>query len=195
MPEYAPVDENHPAKPINYYGFTKLACERIIDWYSKVYGIDYISLRYFNIAGDCGLKYIDPSAKNILPIIMEVLSGKRDKLVIFGKDYDTPDGTCVRDYIDINDLVRAHMLALNKGKGIINLGTSKGFSVKELVDSAAEVTGKEVDYEFGPRRKGDPAKLVASNKKAFDVLGWRPEKGVKDMIKSTYEAYKDSYDK
>jgi UDP-glucose 4-epimerase len=190
-PKCNPIDEKHPTEPINFYGFTKLECERFIEWYSKLHGINYVCLRYFNVAGDGGLGYVDPEAKNIMPILMEVIVGKRKKLTIFGNDYDTRDGTCIRDYIDVNDLIRAHVLALDaKDNAIINLGTSSGVSVKELVDAALEVTGKKIEVEYGPRRKGDPVALVASNEKAKKLLKWKPEKSVKDMIASTYEAYK-----
>ncbi|NQU98160.1 UDP-glucose 4-epimerase GalE [Candidatus Woesearchaeota archaeon] len=189
------LSENHDTNPCNYYGFTKLECEKIIKWYSKVHGIGYVCLRYFNVAGDGGLRYLDPDAKNIFPIIMEVLVKKREKVVIFGKDYDTRDGTCVRDYIDINDLVDAHLLALDVDyNGIINLGTSKGASVKELVDWTSEVIGRQVPFEYGKRRAGDPAELIASNEKALKILNWKPKRTVKDMIKSTYDAYKESFE-
>jgi len=190
IPKEPIVDENSATNPINYYGYTKLASENIIKWYSKIHNLGYIILRYFNVAGDAGLHYIDPNARNIFPIIMEVLSGRRDKLVIFGNDYSTADGTCVRDYIDINDLVRAHILALDVTTNeIINLGTSKGVSVKQLVDAVIEVTGKKFKFEYGKRRKGDPEKLVASNEKARKVLGWQTSRNIKDMIKSMLEAY------
>ncbi|MBD3355056.1 UDP-glucose 4-epimerase GalE [Candidatus Woesearchaeota archaeon] len=189
-PKYNPIDEKHPTEPCNYYGFTKLECESLIRWYGKVHDIDYVSLRYFNVAGDSGLGYIDPNALNIIPIIMEAATGKRDKLIIFGDDYDTRDGSCVRDYIDVNDLVRAHILALDiNSSEIINLGTSDGTTVKELVKAATDIVGKEFNYEIGERRKGDPAKLVASNKKAKEILGWKPEKDIKDMLESTFKAY------
>jgi len=189
-PEYVPVDEKHRLKPINYYGFTKQKCEEIIDWYGKLKGIVGISLRYFNVSGDAGLNYIDPEAENVFPIIMEVFTGERDKFVIFGNDYDTFDGTCVRDYIDINDLVDAHILSLDLDKSeIINLGSSNGTSVKELVEIFEEVCGKELKKEIGGRREGDPAKLTASAEKAEMVLGWRPKRSVKDMVKSTVGAY------
>ncbi len=189
-PKYVPVDENHPTNPINYYGFTKLEGERIIDWYSQLKGIVGIKLRYFNVAGDGGLHYVDPEAKNIFPILMDVLNGKRDKLVIYGQDYETPDGTCIRDYIDINDLVRAHLLALRLNKSeVINLGTSQGVSVSELVSLTEEVIGRKIKCEFGPRRSGDPAVLTASNVKAKKLLGWVPEKSIKEMVRSTLKAY------
>ncbi|MBT3297558.1 UDP-glucose 4-epimerase GalE [archaeon] len=172
-PQYTPIDESHPLNPINYYGFTKLECERIIDWYSKQKGIVGICLRYFNVMGDAGLNYRDPDAQNIEPIIYEVLSGKREKLLIFGNDYETPDGTCVRDYIDIKDLVHAHTLALNlNSSDIINLGTGKGTSVLEFVKKY------NIPYEFSSKREGDPATLTASSKKAKRLLGWIPKEKV-----------------
>jgi len=190
-PKYNPIDEKHPTSPINYYGATKLESERIIEWYAKIHGISYAILRYFNVAGDAGLSYTDPEAKNVFPIIMEAIFGKRDKFMVFGKDYPTRDGTCIRDYVDINDLIRAHILALDvEENAIINLGTSNGVSVKELLDATFEVTGKKFVVEYGEKRKGDPPELFASNEKAKQILGWVPEKNVKDMIKSTYEAYR-----
>ena len=191
LPDKEIVNENEKTNPINYYGYTKLACENLMNWYSKIYNIKYCSLRYFNVAGDGGLNYIDPEAENILPIIMEVVFGKRNKLTIFGNDYNTPDGTCIRDYIHVLDLVYAHILALDlKQSEIINLGNSKGFSVKELLDTTKEIISREIPFEYGPKRAGDPASLLASNNKAKDVLGWEPKHTLKDMIKSTYNAYK-----
>ena len=190
MPKINPIEENHSTNTINYYGYTKLTSEKIIDWYSKIHDLNYVSLRYFNIAGDFGLNYIDPEAENIFPIIMEVIFGKRDKLTIFGDDYDTRDGTCIRDYIDIHDLIDAHILALNINENqIINLGTSNGTSVKELVDAIIKVTGKDFPYEIGKKREGDPGTLIASNEKAKEILNWEPKKDIKDMIKSTFDAY------
>lgn len=191
LPDKKIIDESEKTNPINYYGYTKLACEDLMSWYSKIYNIKYCSLRYFNVAGDGGLNYIDPEAENILPIIMEVVFGKRDKLTIFGNDYNTIDGTCVRDYIHVLDLVDAHILALDlKYSEIINLGTSKGFSVKELLGTTKEVTMKDILFEYGPRRAGDPTSVSASNNKAKEVLGWEPKRTLKEMIKSTYGAYK-----
>lgn len=193
-PNYNPIDEKHPTEPVNYYGFTKLVSEKIIEWYSKLHGISYVSLRYFNVAGDAGLGYVDPDAKNILPIIMEVVFGKREKLVIMGKDYPTRDGTCIRDYIHLSDLIRAHILALKlRDNAVINLGSANGVSVKELVEASIKVTGKRFKFEYGPRRMGDPAELWASNKRAKELLGWVPEKSVEEMISSAYEAYKKSF--
>lgn len=190
IPSKEIVDEETPVAPISFYGYTKLAMENLIEWYSKIHKISYIALRYFNVAGDSGLKYIDPEANNIFPIIMEVINGKRDKLTIFGNDYKTKDGTCIRDYIDVNDLVDAHILALDcEFNGVINLGTGKGFSVKELLDSFVEVYGKKIPFEYGKRREGDPAALIASNIKAKKFLSWNPKRDVKEMIRSTLIAY------
>ncbi len=184
------VTEESPTNPASYYGFTKLVCEDLIKQYSKLHSINYSILRYFNVAGDGGLNYIDPEAENVIPIIMEALTGKREKFIIYGNDYSTPDGTGVRDYIDINDLINAHILALDLDQNqIINLGTNNGVSVKELVNTTIEISGKNLNYEYGQRRKGDCGKLIASNDKAKKILSWEPQKTIRDMVKSTYEAY------
>jgi len=191
-PKEGVVNEKSPTKPINFYGFTKLEDEKIIQWYSKIYNINYICLRYFNVAGDGGLNYLDPDAKNVLPIIMEVLFGKREKLTVFGDDYPTRDGTCIRDYVDVNDLVDAHILALDVDyNGVINLGTSNGVSVTELIKFTEEVVGKELPVVIGKKRAGDPPMLIASNELAKKILGWEPKRDIKEMITSTYEAYKN----
>jgi UDP-glucose 4-epimerase len=196
MPDSSILDEDIPTRPINWYGYTKLSAEETISWYGKIYGITYVSLRYFNVAGDGGLLYVDPDAQNVLPIIMEVVFGKRDSFTIFGNDYDTEDGTCIRDYIDVNDLIDAHILALDVQEShIINLGTGKGFSVKELLDSAISVVGKEILFSYGPRREGDPAVVIATNEKAKEILKWQPKVGLNEMIKTTYQAYEKSYEK
>lgn len=191
MPEEEIVDEGSSTEPINYYGFTKLECEKIIRWYSQIHSIQYVSLRYFNVAGDV-LGYTDPDAQNVLPILMEFLNKQRDKFTIFGDDYNTRDGTCVRDYIHVQDLIDAHVKALDIEKNyIINLGTAYGTSVKELVATTKKVTGKDFTVETGGRREGDPGCLVASNQLAKKVLDWQPNYGIKDIIKTTYEAYKN----
>ncbi len=183
------IDENCSLNPINFYGYTKQSMEEIISWYSKIHGINYIALRYFNVAGDV-LGYIDPDAQNIFPIIAEVINGKRDVLKIFGNDYETPDGTCIRDYVDVNDLVDAHILALKSSyNGVLNLGTGNGCSVKELIDAFSEVLGQNIKFEYVDRRPGDPAKLIASNSLAKEVLKWEPCVSLKDMVKSTLKAY------
>jgi UDP-glucose 4-epimerase len=187
IPNNKIIIEEEITNPINYYGFTKLEMENIIKWYNKIHDIKYISLRYFNVAGDV-LKYIDPEAQNIFPIIMEVIKKNRTHLTIFGDDYDTKDGTCVRDYIDVEDLSQAHILALNSNfTGIINLGTGKGHSVQEIVDKFKKLANFKV--EIGPRRAGDPAYLVASNERAKTILNWKPKNDIDHMIKTTYDAY------
>ena len=191
LPEDGFVTEHTKTEPINFYGFTKLECEKIIDWFSRVHGIVYVSLRYFNVAGDV-LGYVDPDAQNVLPILMETAIGKRDKFEIYGVDYETRDGTCVRDYVHIIDLVDAHVKALNlENSCFINLGTAKGTTVKELVSITEDVIGKRLDVVFGDEREGDPAFLVASNSEAERLLGWKPKYGIKDIVESTYLVYKD----
>ena len=183
------VKEEKATGPASYYGFTKLLGEQLIEWYSKIHGIKYISFRYFNVAGDAGLNYIDPAPENVMPALMESITSKR-KFVIFGSDYPTRDGTCIRDYIDINDLVNAHVLALKSDENVVlNLGTSKGITVKELVQQAIDVTGKRFPYSVGRRRKGDVPMLVASYKKANKILGWKPTIDTRGMIHSTYRVY------
>jgi UDP-glucose 4-epimerase len=183
------VDENVPADAINFYGFAKLEVEKIMGWYNKIYGIDYVAFRYFNVAGD-ELGYVDPNAENIFPIIMEVVKGKRDKLKNFGDDYDTEDGTGVRDYVDVRDLVDAHILAIDCDYvGSLNLGNGNGFSVKELADAFKRISGCDFDVEVVERRAGDPGKLIASNFKAKEILGWEPKYTIDDMVSSTVAAY------
>lgn len=189
-PEESVVSEESAVEPVNYYGFTKLECEKLIEWFSRVHGISYVSLRYFNVAGDV-LGYVDPEAQNVLPIIMETVVGKRDEFVVFGDDYDTPDGSCVRDYIHVQDLVDAHIMALSVDRSCaINLGSSKGYSVKELLAITKEVSGVDFSFSIGARREGDPGMLVASNSFAKEILGWEAKRDIKDMVKSTYEAYR-----
>jgi UDP-glucose 4-epimerase len=189
-PEYNPIDEKHSLKPINYYGYTKLVGEGLLEWYAKIYGIKFVALRYFNVVGDGGLNYIDPVPENILPIVMDVIVGKRDRITIFGDDYDTRDGTCIRDYIDVNDLIEAHILALDLDRNeFINIGTSRGVSVKEFIDAAKEASGKDFVVEVGAQRPGDPATLTASNKKAKELLDWEPKKEFRETMKDTYNAY------
>lgn len=189
QPRYVPVDEEHPTNPESFYGATKLECERVMEWYGKIHGLTAVSLRYFNVIGD-QLGYLDPAPENLLPLIMEVAAGKRDHLDIYGDDYDTADGTGIRDYIDVKDLVDAHVAALElKTSAIINLGTQEGTSVKELLKIAEKVVGKPLKSVIAPRRKGDVASVVASNKKAKELLGWQPSTPLKESVKATWKAY------
>jgi UDP-glucose 4-epimerase len=179
-PETQPIQESAPSNPTNPYGETKLAFEHALKWYDGAYGLRYASLRYFNAAGateKCGEDH-DPET-HIIPITLQAASGKRSHVEIYGDDYPTPDGTCIRDYIHVIDLARAHIQALgalSEGSRIYNLGCGgAGYSVREVIDTAARVTGKEIPTRFGPRRAGDPATLVASSDKIKGELGWRPQ--------------------
>ena len=196
MPEYLPMDEKHPINPLSFYGFTKVEIERVMDWYSRLRDFNFISLRYFNAAGyaaDGCIRSKEKNPQNLLPIIMEVVSGKREKLLVYGNDYDTPDGTCIRDYIHVEDLASAHVLAIkklweDKISRIINLGTNRGTSVLEMIQAVERVSGKKVNYAFAPRRAGDPAKVVATNDFAKDVLGWEPKyKSIDEIVKTDWD--------
>ncbi len=197
-PKYIPIDEEHPKDPENYYGFTKLEIERNLEWFSKLKGLRYASLRYFNAAGydtDGKMTGLEKNPANLLPIIMETAMGMREKIVIFGDDYPTPDGTCIRDYVHVTDLARAHVMASDYIREhdenlIVNLGSENGISVLEMVETAKKITGRNFKSEIGERRKGDPAKLVASSKKAYEKLGWKAEKSdIKTLLESTYKVY------
>lgn len=201
-PKYLPIDENHPKNPENYYGFTKLKIEEFMGWYDKLKNLKFAALRYFNAAGydpDGVLYGLEKNPANLLPVMMEVACGKRDKLKVFGSDYDTRDGTCIRDYIHVTDLACAHVLALeyiakNKKSLTLNLGTGNGITVTEMLESTRRITGKEIPAEYVGRRAGDPAQLTASSKLAKELLGWEPKySDVDTLIKSTYEAYLKYY--
>ncbi|MGM5480668.1 MAG: UDP-glucose 4-epimerase GalE [Nanobdellota archaeon] len=184
-----PIDEQTPIKPLNYYGATKHLIEENIKWYSKIHSITYTILRYFNVAGDSKTGYVDPNAQNIFPIITDVLEGKRKEVTIFGNDYNTRDGTGVRDYIDVNDLIKAHIKAIKQDEShIINLGTGKGYSVLELIKAFENVTGKHIPRTIGPRRKGDPAVVIASNDKAKNTLNWTPTTPIEETVQATIKA-------
>jgi len=196
-PKYLPLDENHPQNPINYYGFTKLEIERFMEWYDKLRGLKFAALRYFNAAGydvDGVIKGLEQKPENLLPRVMEAALGQR-QLKIFGTDYDTRDGTCIRDYIHVTDLARAHVMALdyiakNQKSLKLNLGTNKGTTVKELLDAARKITGKQIPAEEAPRRPGDPASLYAKYDLAKELLGWEPKySDVETLVKTTWEAY------
>lgn len=198
-PQYYPMDEQHPENPMSFYGFTKLETERLLNWYDQLKGIKFVSLRYFNAVGydEAGdVKGLEQNPQNLLPIVMEAAVGTRNGVKIFGNDYETPDGTCVRDYIHVTDLATAHAQALqylDKGgqSQILNLGTSKGISVLEMVLKTQELIGKKINYEFAPRRSGDPAVVTAKADKALEVLGWKAEHSdLENIILSTWNVYK-----
>lgn len=197
-PQYLPIDEAHPKNPENYYGFTKLKIEEFMAWYEKLRGLRFAALRYFNAAGydvDGEIYGLEQNPANLLPIIMEVACGMRPKMKIFGNDYDTRDGTCIRDYIHVSDLAAAHVKALewiakNDKSLTVNLGSEKGTTVTEMVEAARRITGKPIPADYAERRPGDPASLVASAKYAAEVLGWKAQHSdVDTLLKTTYKAY------
>lgn len=202
-PERQPIEESDPTAPTNPYGETKLAFERALGWYDGAYGLRYTSLRYFNAAGAserCGERH-DPET-HLIPIVLQVAAGTRSHVSIFGDDYPTRDGTCVRDYIHVTDLARAHVLALgvvDSGSGIYNLGCGgDGHTVREVIDIAGEVTGREIPVQMGPRRAGDPAVLVASSGRISREIGWTPERqDLRGIVASAWawmQAHPEGYD-
>jgi UDP-glucose 4-epimerase len=196
-PEKLPIPESSPLNPVNPYGESKLLVERILSWYSRIYGLRYVSLRYFNAAG------ADPELRtgelhnpetHLIPLALQAAYGEREKIFINGTDYSTPDGTCIRDYIHVTDLARAHLLSLEYLKdggesAQFNLGSQKGYSVREVLDAVVRVTGKNLRIEEGPRRPGDPEILVASSELIGRVLGWKPHFGSLEEIIGTADAF------
>lgn len=183
-PQQVPIDENHPLKPQNPYGESKAVLERALRYYRHAYGMQSVSLRYFNAAGASASGETGENHQpetHLIPLVLQAVLGQRDKLVVFGSDYSTPDGTAVRDYIHVDDLAHAHLLALEalrEGRAgeVYNLGNGRGYSVLEVLKTVEKVTGRPVPFEMGPRRAGDPAVLVASAEKAGRELGWKPQK-------------------
>lgn len=181
-PQYVPLDESHPKAPINPYGASKLMVEQMLMDYDRAYGLKSISLRYFNAAG------ADPEGRvgerhepetHLIPLVLQVAAGRRPFIDVFGRDYETPDGTCIRDYVHVDDLCRAHFLALenlwNGGESsAFNLGNGQGFSVRQVIDTAMKVCGRDIPVVYGERRSGDPARLVADSTRAREILGWTP---------------------
>jgi UDP-glucose 4-epimerase len=200
-PADVPITEDMPIRPINPYGETKAIVERMLPWYESAFGIRHVSLRYFNAAGATDLRGEDHRPEShLIPNVLQVALGKKPAFTLFGTDYPTPDGTCVRDYVHVADLADAHLRALKKtedGSGAYNLGICRGFSNREVVDSAARVTGIDIPVEEHPRRLGDPASLVASNALAEAELGWRPEYTDLDSIIASawrwHQAHPDGY--
>jgi len=179
-PQYTPIDEGHPRSPINAYGESKLMFEKVLDWYYRAYGIKFNAFRYFNAAGASERLGEDHRHEtHLIPVIFKSLLGQQDRLQIFGNDYSTKDGTCIRDYIHVIDLAEAHIKALENldknPNAEYNLGNGQGFSNLEVVKTVEEVTGKTVPFEFAPRRLGDPAVLVASSDRAMKELTWQPQ--------------------
>lgn len=194
-PEIMPIIETIPTNPKNPYGESKLMMEKMLKWCDQAYGMRYVALRYFNVAGakaDALIGEDHQPETHVIPIVLQTALGQREFFGIFGDDYDTPDGTCIRDYVYIEDLIAAHIKALEylqKGNdsAIFNLGSSTGYSVKEIVEAAREVTGKEIPVKVMPRRMGDPSKLIASSEKAKEELGWQPETtDIKQIIQTAW---------
>lgn len=194
-PERIPIQESDRTVPTNTYGETKLAMEKMMNWFDKAHGLKYISLRYFNACGAHESGQIgedhDPET-HLIPLILQVPLGKREYIAIYGDDYDTPDGTCIRDYLHVTDLAEAHVLAVEKlragcDSNVYNLGNGKGFSVKEVIEAARTVTGHPIPAVVEGRRAGDPAVLVASSEKAKRELGWTPEwTRLEDIIETAW---------
>ncbi len=176
-PDRVPIDETAPARPINPYGESKLAFENILRWYDEIHGVKFVCLRYFNAAGASGRFGEDHHPEtHLIPAVLQAALGKRPNVEIYGPDYDTPDGTCIRDYIHILDLARAHILALGAaGSGRYNLGTGGGSSVREVIESCRKITDRKIDAIEKPRRPGDPPRLIASSDKIKRELGWEPK--------------------
>jgi len=197
-PQYLPIDEKHPTNPENYYGFTKLEIERFLTWYDKLKNIRYANLRYFNAAGydvKGRIKGLEQNPANLLPVVMETACGMRKEMQVFGNDYDTPDGTCIRDYIHVSDLATGHFTALeyiikNNKSITVNLGSEKGFSVNEIIETARKITGKPIPAKITDRRPGDPAKLTASASLAKELFGWQARySDIETLIKTSWSAY------
>ncbi|EMN47206.1 UDP-glucose 4-epimerase GalE [Leptospira interrogans str. L1207] len=199
-PEYLPIDEKHPVRPENYYGYTKLAIEQNLKWYETLKGFKFAALRYFNAAGydpKGRVRGLERTPANLLPIIMEAAVGIRKNFEVFGTDYETPDGSCVRDYIHVTDLAKAHVLSLDyldseKKSLTVNLGSEKGYSVLEMVRLAEEVVGRSIPHKISGRRAGDPVKLLASSAMAQRLLQWVPEYSeAKTLLKTMWDVYQN----
>ncbi|MDR2632694.1 MAG: UDP-glucose 4-epimerase GalE [Treponema sp.] len=201
-PEYLPIDEQHPTKPENYYGFTKLEIERLLVWYERLKGIRFACLRYFNAAGydaQGRISGLEQNPANLLPVIMEAACGMREEVQVFGNDYATPDGTGVRDYIHVSDLAKGHAAALDyirryRQSLTVNLGSETGLSVLEILEAARRISGKPIPARMSPRRPGDPGKLTASARYARETLGWTAlSSDLDSLVRTTWNAYRRHY--
>jgi len=197
-PQYFPLDEGHPTNPINYYGFTKLMIENTLSWYKDLKGFNVIALRYFNAAGYDNKKRIlnlENNPQNLIPIVMECASGIRNKMEIFGDDYNTPDGTCLRDYIHVTDLAKAHIAALKKINdnqfSYINLGTGRTHSVYDVINTTQTITSRKINFSVVSRREGDPTSLYSSSALAKKEWNWVADSSnLENIIKTTWNVYK-----
>ena len=198
-PQYLPIDEKHPRNPINPYGWSKFMVEQILQDFEQAHGLKSTVLRYFNASGadpdgEVGEKH-DPET-HLIPLILDAVMGVRENITIFGDDYETRDGTCIRDYIHVNDLAEAHLLALNwmvqnQKCNHFNLGNGEGFTVKEIIEVVEKVTGKSVPVKMGKRREGDAASLIGSSEKAYKTLGWTPKlNSIEDIVSTAWNWHK-----
>jgi UDP-glucose 4-epimerase len=200
-PERTPIEETAPLAPTNAYGESKLLVEQMLIWINRIHGLRYASLRYFNVAGAVeGRGEAHEPESHLIPLILDVALGRRQSIKIFGQDYPTPDGTCIRDYVHVGDLADAHLLAFEalatRSRLIYNLGNGKGFSVREVIESARRVTGHAIPVVEEPRRPGDPAVLVASSKKIIDELDWKPQySALDDIVRSAWVWHQQRYGK
>ena len=201
-PQYLPLDENHPTEPANFYGQTKLQIEMLLSWFSRLRNMRYAGLRYFNAAGydpDGEVLGLEKEPNNLLPLVLETLLGWRENLEVYGTDYDTEDGSCIRDYIHVSDLADAHLRALSFLEEqdedlVLNLGTSKGISVLEILDAAKKVSGMDLPVIHSDRRPGDPAVVLASAEKAERLLEWSPAfSDVETILKTMLAAYRSHH--
>ncbi len=197
-PQYIPIDENHPTQPLNFYGHTKLAIENLLSWYGQLKGLKSVCLRYFNAAGydiDGQLNGLEQNPQNLFPIVMEAIMGIRESVPVFGQDYDTPDGTGIRDYIHVSDLADAHVKALHylideDQSEIINLGSAAGLSVMEVLQASKELSDVDFEIILKPRRPGDPSKILADSQKALKLLNWKAKySDVKTIVTTMFKAY------
>lgn len=193
LPATLPINETNPLNPISPYGESKVMFERILDWYKRIYGINYAALRYFNASGaDFGIGEKHDPETHLIPLCILTALGERPVLEIYGEDFDTPDGTCIRDYIHVTDLADAHFRALKylhekKESFVVNLGTGQGSSVKEIITMVHKIGKKPINVEIKPRREGDPPVLTADYQLAKKMLGWSPERSLQDIIQSAWE--------
>lgn len=202
MPTVDFIDEKTPTNPINPYGQSKLMVEQMLEDFAQSYQMKYVVLRYFNAAGAHETAEIGESHNpetHLIPIILQHLGGQRDSISVFGTDYDTPDGTCIRDYIHVTDLAKAHLLALEAllsstiETATYNLGNGNGYSVKQIIETCELVTGKKANVQYAERRAGDPAKLVANADKIYAELGWKTQSDIQDIIKSAWTWHKKQF--
>ncbi|MDR2522840.1 MAG: UDP-glucose 4-epimerase GalE [Synergistaceae bacterium] len=200
-PEQTPISEEHPKRPSNPYGLSKYFVERILDWIDAAYGVTHAALRYFNASGATAARGEDHHPEtHLIPLVLQVPLGRRESVSVYGSDYPTPDGTCVRDYIHVADLADAHVRALRYLRDggpsrKINLGNGRGFSVREIVSAAERVTGKLIPIREEPRREGDPSALVADSRLAGEILGWRPRcSAIEDIVRSAWDWHRSCPD-